>query len=51
VFTAEYLALNDGSKAWRATQGALLGMLLGTIGRSVITLAMVALLLWQIFTT
>jgi uncharacterized protein YqgC (DUF456 family) len=50
VFTAEYLALNDGSKAWRATQGALLGMLLGTIGRSVITLAMVALLLWKIFT-
>lgn len=48
VFTAEYLALQNSQKAWRATQGALLGMLLGTIGRSIITLAMVALLLWQV---
>ncbi|MEY5014593.1 MAG: hypothetical protein RIS92_951 [Verrucomicrobiota bacterium] len=49
VFTAEYLALNDPKKAWRATQGALLGMILGTLGRSLVTLAMVALLLLQIF--
>jgi uncharacterized protein YqgC (DUF456 family) len=49
VFAAEYLAVRDQHKAWRATQGAILGMLLGTIGRSIITLLMIALLLWQIF--
>jgi uncharacterized protein YqgC (DUF456 family) len=48
VFSAELIALSDPSKAWRATQGALLGMLLGTIGRAAITIGMIALLLWQV---